>query len=311
MTSEEQLESKELSVEHFESKDREDRLHEDVQEKALKANGHPGTPERSKSPSLPRSAEKKPIWKTPEAPRFKSWSKPSAWSASKLDRFKDEKPQTPPATKYNLNTSSMEPKDFSAAFKSCSPRFKDPKVEVPPPTRYSVVDPTSKPNGVLVGTCFKTTSKRQYEITEKPRSPGPQYDPVISAIDTKKGAAVSSFRSSVDRFKPERVSTPPATKYNVNTSTFQTKKSQTSLSFGSTSPRFDKQRSNSPPATKYDMSKYSDFKKPIISSPTGFASSSDRFFSASEKEAKLKPSVGAYNIPQNLDEILSSRPSRK
>ncbi|EFC40581.1 Hypothetical protein NAEGRDRAFT_71533 [Naegleria gruberi] len=279
----------------------------------------PGTPVRSKSPTLPKekgtksSERMRESWKTPEEYKSKAWTKPSAWGASKMDRFKDSKQEAPPATKYNLNLSSLEIKEFNSMFKSQSPRFKDARVETPPATKYSVFDPNLSKKGDLTSTCFKTTTKREYETEIKPKSPGPLvYEPVIQAIDAKK-AVVSSFRSSFDRFREKTPSSPPSTKYNTATSSFSTVKKE-ATSFGSTSPRFDKVRTQAPPATKYDTSKYSDFNKtnsPNNAGSAQFRSSTDRFFRASEKAAKLTPPATKYTIPSNLDEIISRPPTRK
>nr|CAG4719396.1 unnamed protein product [Naegleria fowleri] len=288
----------------------------DSKAKGSNTKSSPSTPVRSKSPTLPAKKDKKTpsenvraSWKTPENMKFKSWSKPSPWSASKAERFKDENVLTPPPTKYNVNLSSMDSKEFASIFKSQSPRFKEPKIETPPPTKYNVVDPNLK-HGDLASVSFKTTTKREFEMDRKPTSPGcTQYSPVTSSMDFKHGI-VSSFRSSVDRFKLPTPLTPPPTKYNVNTSTFKVKKDN--KAFGSMSPRFVEPKSCTPPSTTYDTSKYSDFCKQVTKNTSSpFSTSASRFFDLTLKEASKVPPAGAYTVPANWEEIIYKGPSKK
>ncbi|KAG2375332.1 hypothetical protein C9374_009955 [Naegleria lovaniensis] len=288
----------------------------DSKAKGSNTKSSPSTPVRSNSPTLPEKKHKKTpsenvraSWKTPENMKFKSWSKPSPWSASKAERFKEENMLTPPPTKYNMNLSSLDSKEFASIFKSQSPRFKEPKIETPPPTKYNVVDPNLK-HGDLVSASFKTTTKREFEMDKKPTSPScTQYSPVTSSIDLKNGI-ISSFRSSVDRFKLPTPSTPPPTKYNVNSSTFQVKKDN--KAFGSLSPRFVEPKSYTPPSTMYDTNKYSDFCKQVTKNTSSpFSSTSPRFFDLTMKEATKTPPAGAYTVPNNWEEIIYKGPTKK
>ncbi|KAL9653367.1 hypothetical protein ABK040_002003 [Willaertia magna] len=285
------------------------------------------TPQRSKSPVLPkstgtRSPEKhSTTTKSLEVPRLKAWSKQSPWSLSKTDRFKGSQVVSPNSTHYSPNLSSLEIKDGTlGAFKSTSPRFKDPKIQSPPPTQYFAenVDIENMKKGSLVNCSFTSTTKRSYEVEEKPRSPSPvAYSPNVSSIDKNK-AVVSSFKSKFDRFKDPKVESPPSTKYSPRGSAFSVKK-EPSSAFNSHSPRLTihKTKVDSPPPTKYDVdSVTTDFKK-VTPSPVPFASNTDRWTALrfEEKERQLfRPDPGKYyqyHIPEIYDIGIVARNKNK
>lgn len=275
---------------------------------SFSTNSPPSSPKSNKSPAKNQSSRRSSIQnysprsrsslqleefndrRILKTPTKRQWSSPSSSFASQSPRFVEERPSTPPSTKYNpqfeinssrqslsspfLSTSprfieprSQSPSHFdyepnyqekildlaSVSLRSSTPRFSNSTTDVPPIGTYETN--TSNQSNSRPMSPFKSSTPR---FIEQKRNTNDIGSVVISSFEVKAPESPSSiFKSNSNRF-PDPQTNSPSPISGLTISSFKPQ-SPTKSPFGSTTERFKIYSFPIPSSADYSSQEISDF----------------------------------------------------